>query len=188
MEGSRGGGERWYQVPHFREAGYKEGQDTVWAFLLPPHSAWRLGPPSWWCLEDGEHVLLFSEWLKQCVPSVSKEHCIAMARDIAWGRDWRGLPPWTCQGWMLRSQEGTELSPATLRWSSKSRRPRSKLQEPRGENHKGDVTRPPPGVLRGASQAAHSLTWALEGPCARSMFVGGRVHRGICAWTGAWFH
>ena len=34
----------------------------------------------------------------------------------------------------------------------------SKVKEPRGENHKGDVTRPPPGVLRGASQAAHSPT------------------------------
>lgn len=105
-----------------------------------------------------EHNLLFSEWLKQCIPSVSKEHCIAMTRDIAQGRDWQGLSPWTCQGWMLRSLEETELSPATLRWSSKSRRPRSKVQEPRGENHKGDVTRLPPGVLRGASQAAHSPT------------------------------
>lgn len=63
---------------------------------------------------------------------MSKEHCIAMARDIAWGRDWQGLYPWTCQGGMLRSLEGTELNAATLRWSSKSRRPEAKSKSPAG--------------------------------------------------------
>lgn len=115
--------------------------------------------PNCWCMEDGE-PLHTSEWLTQCLPSVSKEQRCSHSGGHYLGQGLVGTPstdPPRMDAQLSRGHRAEPCIPEMGRGGANQGDPEANSDSSGGARTLGgDVIRPPPSALEGAAQGVHN--------------------------------